>query len=158
MLNWFSFTPKEPVTLGQLGEQLARLEYKKRGYKVVAANFFNTSGKRAGEIDLIVKNKTQLIFVEVKTRTKEKGYHGTPAEAVNQFKQVRLLKAAKLFLIKNPKLAALRPQIDVLVVIMDDFSQLPQVSANPAKYLPACPLDKLPFYATIIPNAVEDWN
>lgn len=158
MFTWLNKQSKTPKTLGQLGEELAQLEYKKRGYKIVAANFFNKKGLRLGEIDLVVKDKKKVIFVEVKTRAEDADRFGTAAESVNQFKQIKLLKAVKLFLLRYPKLARLAPQIDVCAIIISDFSSLELTQRSPAKYRVIGKLDKLPHSATIIPNAVEDWN
>lgn len=140
MFNWFKSKPQKSKTLGQLGEEFAQSEYKKQGYKILTANFFNKKGKRLGEIDFIAKNKDKLVFVEVKTRnmlSSEK--FGTAAEAVNVFKQQKILRAVKVFLLGNRQYQNLRPQIDVCAV---SYSAL----------------DKPPFSAIIIPNAVEDWG
>jgi uncharacterized protein (TIGR00252 family) len=139
MFNLFKSEPKKPKSLGQLGEEFAQEEYKKRGYTIVAANFFNKKGLRKGEVDFIAKNKQDIVFVEVKTRHVLVEKYGTAAEAVNVFKQLKLLKAVKIFLQQQPKYQKLRPQIDVCAVAYNE-------------------LDKTPFSATIIPNAVEDWN
>jgi putative endonuclease len=139
MLDWFSSRNKKPKTLGQRGEEYAQQEYKKRGYKIVAANFFNRKGKRLGEIDIIAADKKKIIFVEVKTRHINDKKFGTGAEAVNIFKQLKILKAVKIFLLKNRKYANLQPQIDVCVVEYNE-------------------LDINQFCAKIISNAVEDWN
>jgi putative endonuclease len=141
MFNWFkkSTEPKKPKTLGQLGEEFAQAEYKKSGYKVIAANFFNPKGLRRGEIDFIAKNKKNIVFVEVKTRAIGEGKFGSAAEAVNYFKQQKLLKAVKIFLLQNQQYQSLQPQIDVCVVEYGEF-------------------DKMFRCAKIISNAVEDWN
>jgi len=159
MLDWFKKKlPSEPKTLGQIGEEFAQAEYKKQGFKVIDANYFYRKGKRAGEIDFIATDKHRIIFVEVKTRASEIDRFGTAQDSVNQFKQIKLLKAVKLFLLNNPKFAKFKPQIDVCVVMAKDFSQLTLVEMDPAKYIAKVPVDKLPFSATIIPNAVEDWG
>ncbi len=139
MFNWLKSKSIALKTLGQLGEEFAQAEYKKRGFKIIAANFFNKKVLRLGEIDFIAKNKQKLIFVEVKTRTESTNKFGSAAEAVNSFKQIKILKAVKIFLQKNPELAKLQPQIDVCLVLQNQ-------------------LDKNSYSATIIPNAVEDWN
>lgn len=141
MLNWFkkSLEPFKPKTLGQIGEELAQKEYEKKGYKIIATNEFNKKGKRLGEIDFIAKNKDILVFVEVKTRNKEKGFFGSPLESVNQFKQIKILKAVKLFLAKHQNLSNLKPQIDVCVIILKG-------------------VDKQPESVKIYESAVEDWN
>src|SRR3989344_5896283 len=158
MFNWLKSKPQEPKTLGQIGEEIAQGEYKKRGFKIIAKNEYNKKGKQLGEIDFIARQKDRLVFVEVKTRKEDKGFFGTAIESVDHFKQIKLLKAVKLYLIRNPKAAKFKPQIDVCVIIISDFDLLPQVEERPAKYEVLCAIDKIPHSATIIPNAVEDWN
>ena len=54
----------EPSTLGREGERLARQYLERKGYIYLTSNF-----KRAhGEIDLIMKDGSTLVFIEVKTR------------------------------------------------------------------------------------------
>ena len=131
--------PRKPKTLGQVGEEIAQTEYEKKGFKIIAKNEFNKKGKRLGEIDFIAKNNSVLAFVEVKTRQSEKGFFGGPLEAVDHFKQLKILKAVKLYLQKHQNLANLRPQIDVCAIILPD-------------------IDKAPESVKIYMNAVEDWN
>ena len=141
MFNWLkkSRIPDKPKTLGQLGEERARQEYQARGYRIVAANFFNQKGLRLGEIDFIAADSRRIIFVEVKTRTQGAEKFGSAAEAVNIFKQKKILRAVKIFLQKRPEYQKLQPQIDVCVV-------------------QAQSVDKPDYSVIIIPNAVEDWN
>lgn len=139
MFDWLKQKSKNPKTLGQIGEERAQAEYKTLGYQIIAKNFSNKKGLRLGEIDFIAKNKDTIVFVEVKTRNALITKFGSGAEAVNQFKQIKILKAVKVFLQRNPKLYSLRPQIDVCVM---EYSELDK-SFKPAK---------------IITNAVEDWN
>lgn len=159
MFNFFQKQTSEPKTLGQIGEELAQLEYRNRGYKVIAANFFNKKGKRLGEVDFIATDGKKVIFTEVKTRSQEKGCHGTAQESVNVYKQAKLLRAVKIFLLKEAKYQKYQPQIDVVVIVIIDFSQFDTVKdKNQWKYLLKVPLDKVTKSVTIIPNAVEDWN
>lgn len=141
MFTWFkkSSTQTKPKTLGQLGEEFAQGEYKKRGYKIIAANFFNKKGLRLGEVDFIAANKSEVIFVEVKARVSSTGKFGSGAEAVDIYKQRKILKAVKVFLQKNPKYLSLQPKIDVCVM---EYSEI----------------DKAFKSAIIIPNAVEDFQ
>jgi len=139
MFSWLKSKPKTPKTLGQLGEEFAQEEYKKRGYKIIAANFFNKKGLRLGEVDFIALDKNHIAFVEVKTRSSPAGKFGSGAESVNQFKQIKILKAVKIFLQKYPKYLNLQPKIDICLL---EFSEV----------------DKAFKPAIIIPNAVEDWN
>ncbi len=157
MFNWFK--PVQPKTLGQIGEEIAQIEYKHRGYSVIAANFFNRKGKRLGEVDFIAAGSGRVIFVEVKTRSTEADFHGTAAESVDRYKQAKLLKAIKIFLLKEPEYRMLQPQIDVAVIILNDMGQLEPVKVEgQRKYVVKGSLDKLDKSVTIIPNAVEDWD
>lgn len=79
--------------IGQYGEDLAARFLIGKGFVIVERNFRT----RWGEIDLIVKKEKILHFVEVKTRTSLQ--FGAPTEAINYFKQQRLLGAANMFLL-----------------------------------------------------------
>ncbi len=81
---------------GQCGEDAAAGYLKKKGYKIIERNYRN----KIGEIDIIAKNKENLIFVEVKTRSSDK--FGTPAEAVTYYKRQRIINCAGWYLAKNP--------------------------------------------------------
>lgn len=54
---------------------------------------------KSGEIDLIMKDRDTIVFVEVKTR--EKGEPGSGLSAVNKSKQNRIYKAAMIYLMKH---------------------------------------------------------
>lgn len=156
------FRRKQPATLGEWGEVLARKEYRRRGYTILGSNVFNRTGKRVGEIDFIARDKSTLVFVEVKTRTRLAHSFGTAAEAVDVFKQTRLLKIIKLFLLKHSGLQHLRPQIDVCVIEVGvdpstDLRVKPDLSAMSSRPNgQGRRLDKVDYFVTIIPNAVED--
>ncbi len=81
---------------GQCGEDAAAEFLKKKKYSIIERNYKN----KIGEIDIIAKTKTDLVFVEVKTRSSEK--FGTPAEAVTYYKKQKIVNTAKYFLMKNP--------------------------------------------------------
>ena len=51
--------------LGRIGENIIADYITKLGYKVVERNF----ACNQGEIDIIAKDKEELVFIEVKTRT-----------------------------------------------------------------------------------------
>jgi putative endonuclease len=79
---------RRQLDLGRAGEKAAAELLKRRGYEVVGAGFT----ARRGEIDLICRRGTELVIVEVKTRTTEA--FGTPAEAVGPRKRRALAAAA----------------------------------------------------------------
>ena len=139
MFSLFTSKPQKPKSLGQLGEEFAQGEYKKLGYKIIAKNEYNKKGKRLGEIDFIAANNHRIIFVEVKTRTEGSERFGKGVESVNIYKQQKILRAVKMYFLHNQKYINLQPQIDVCVL---------EYSGVDKSFKPA----------TIIANAVEDWN
>jgi len=76
--------------LGRRGEDLAHRYLQKRGFSIVARNY---RGRNGGvEVDLIGWDGPVLVFVEVKSRSGDS--FGPPEKAVDQEKQVRLIRAA----------------------------------------------------------------
>lgn len=74
--------------LGQLGEQITRHYLEEQGYVFVESNYTLP----CGEIDLVMKQGEQTVFVEVKTRTA--GNQVAPNNELSQSKLNRLEKAA----------------------------------------------------------------
>ncbi len=139
MLNWLKSDNSLTKSLGQLGEEFAQAEYKKLGFKIVASNEYNKKGKQLGEIDFIAVKDNKIVFVEVKTRNLSVLKFGTGAEAVNIYKQQKILRAVKMYFLRNQKYLNLQPQIDVCVMEYNGIDK----TFQPAK---------------ILSNAVEDWN
>lgn len=78
--------------IGKIGEDLASKYLEAAGYTIIERNFM----ARQGEIDIIAKDKKELVFIEVKTRTSD--IYGKPVEAVNTQKQKHLLNTIKYYL------------------------------------------------------------
>src|SRR5882724_13295637 len=97
---------------GAHGEKLASRFLRSRGYKILYRNF---KGRSGGEIDLVCRDHDTLVFVEVKTRTRED--FGRPLEAVNRQKQrwISLGGLAWLRLLGNPDILF---RFDVVEVMM----------------------------------------
>lgn len=75
-----------------MGEKLAALELQARGWTVLGRNFRAPKG---GEVDLVCRGGEtleELVFVEVKTRSRED--FGRPLEAVGRKKQALLRRGA----------------------------------------------------------------
>jgi len=104
--------------LGSRGEKLVAEHYKKLGYRVLNTNYIFPRGKQVGELDLVVQKNKELVFVEVKTRSSNK--FGTPFEAVNIYKQRKLVKMANLYLMIHPEFADYDYRIDVAAVDIDN--------------------------------------
>jgi putative endonuclease len=73
---------------GVRGEDLAAAWYESNGYEVLDRNW----RCRAGELDLVVRFGSTLVFCEVKSRATDR--FGTGAEAVTHEKQARIRRLA----------------------------------------------------------------
>lgn len=97
---------------GAWGEALAAEYLRKKRYSIVAAGYHC----RFGEIDLIVKNRKYLVFVEVKLR--KKGDFAKAMEFVDRPKQDRIRTTASMYLSQNP--TPLQPRFDVIEIYAPD--------------------------------------
>lgn len=93
---------------GAWGEAVAAEYLRKKRYTLVASGY----RCRFGEIDLIVKNRQYLVFVEVKLR--KSANFAAAAEYVDWRKQEKLRTTASLYLSQNP--TALQPRFDVIEI------------------------------------------
>lgn len=98
--------------LGNLGEQIAVEYLENNKYQIIKRNFYC----RQGEIDIIAKDKEEVVFIEVKTRSNIN--FGKPSEAVNYIKQKHIYKSAQYFLYKTNSLDMLT-RFDVIEVLID---------------------------------------
>ena len=98
--------------LGQLGENIARQYLENKGYKIVEQNCRN----KYGEIDLVVRQKDTLVFVEVKTRIGEQ--FGTPEDAINKNKIHRLIRNAQVYIAKT-RYNMVKYRIDAICIVLD---------------------------------------
>ncbi len=98
-------------TLGRWGEDQAALFLESHNYRIVARGF----SCRFGEIDIIARTDTELVFCEVKTR--RPGALVAPEEAVSWAKQKRLIKTAGWYLNRYPWEGDLR--FDVIAIVAD---------------------------------------
>jgi len=98
------------LTLGAWGEERAVEFLRCLGMDIVDLNFRTP----VGEIDIIVKDRKNIIFVEVKTR--RSNAFGTPQEAVGLRKQRQIIRTAQWYLQNNSKLK-LQPRFDVIAIL-----------------------------------------
>ncbi|HSV62953.1 MAG TPA: YraN family protein [Chthoniobacterales bacterium] len=105
------------MKLGTRGENLACQFLKKSGYKILYRNF---KGRTGGEIDLVCRDRDTLVFVEVKTRTRED--FGRPLEAVNREKRNRIARGglAWLRLLGDPDILF---RFDIVEVIIAEGTE-----------------------------------
>lgn len=98
-------------TLGDIGEKAACRYLKLRGYKILKRNFIAADG----EIDIVAESRSAIVFVEVKTRTKEtqNEMESRPSAAVTPHKQRHILRTSKFF----PKPNGKPMRFDIIEVI-----------------------------------------
>jgi putative endonuclease len=93
---------------GRLGEALALALLRLKGYRLLARGYRTPQG----EIDLILRRRSLLVFVEVKSHaTLERA-----AEALTPKQRRRIAAAASLFLQGHPQLASLRQRFDAVLL------------------------------------------
>ncbi|MBR1929146.1 MAG: YraN family protein [Paludibacteraceae bacterium] len=98
--------------LGKIGEQKAAEYLKKKGYKILERNY----KYKNLEIDIIAQRKTDLVFVEVKTRSDNTLFE--PEDAVNYQKQRNITIAASYYYQHTD--GSLYPRFDVVAVLLTD--------------------------------------
>ncbi len=81
--------------LGNAGEKLVEAYLKQQGCTLLKRNYRTPFG----EADLIVQDKDEIAFVEVKTRTTDS--YGAPREAVGKEKRRRYQKIAQCYWKQN---------------------------------------------------------
>ena len=94
--------------VGAWGEALAADFLRKKHYEIVAAGYRS----RFGEIDLIVKDRKYLVFVEVKLR--KSGDFAQAFEYVDRRKQDKIRITASMYLNQYP--TNLQPRFDVIEI------------------------------------------
>jgi putative endonuclease len=98
--------------IGQDGEQAAAAYLKSKGYKVIQANY-----RVAGaEVDLVASSGDILCFIEVKTR--KNCDHGSPEMFVTRTKQLKIIRAARVFAARKPY-RDFRVRFDVVSVLRE---------------------------------------
>jgi len=106
---------------GDRGEREAARYLRRRGMRVIQRGYATTQG----EIDLIVRDGSTLVFVEVKARRR-----GNPAEAVTPEKQRRLTLAALHFL-KRHGLLEQPCRFDVVAIVWPEGRDRPSIEHFP---------------------------
>ena len=96
---------------GAWGEELALRYLTRQGYTLVERNYRT----RYGELDLVIRRGTTLVFVEVKLR-RGTGF-GDPLEAVTPHKQAKIRSLAEHYLlVREPAFETVR--FDVVGILL----------------------------------------
>jgi len=107
--------------VGRIGETVAAEYLIQKSYEIIECNY----STRFGEIDLVVRDKDILIFVEVKTK-KGLGF-GTPEEMFTSGKYQRVKRMATVYL--NGRDVPCR--IDMIAVVLDVNNQVVSLKHYP---------------------------
>lgn len=103
---------------GLAGEESARQLLLQKGFKILARNYA-VSG---GELDLVAKDGSALVFIEVKTRASNQ--FGGPLAAITPAKQKRLTLAAVCYIKeKKPKFDSIR--FDAVCILAGKAEHIP---------------------------------
>ncbi|MEO3386844.1 YraN family protein [Mesorhizobium sp. CAU 1741] len=94
---------------GHRGERIASLALMLKGYRIVARRYRT----RLGEIDLIARRGSLVIFVEVKVRPTLV----EAMEAIGRMSEQRIEAAADLWLMRQPDHARLSLRFDMVAVL-----------------------------------------
>ncbi len=99
------------INLGKKGEDIAADYLRNKGFKIIARNYRD----KFGEIDIIAKDRSTWVFVEVKTRHSIR--FGLPEEAVTMTKQRQIIRVASNYLLRHQLLDE-PVRFDVIAIIM----------------------------------------
>lgn len=103
-------TTRPSTEFGRQGEALARSFLETLGYAYVTRNWHC----RAGEIDLIMRDGDEIVFVEVKTRHGERA--GRAEDAVPRSKARKMLAAGEWYITKHPDFHDLFWRCDLIAI------------------------------------------
>jgi putative endonuclease len=81
--------------LGKLGEDLASAELSRRGYAILARRYRT----KYGEIDIVARDGSTIVIVEVKARDGRR--FGAGADAVTGWKQRRLFRMGTDYVLRH---------------------------------------------------------
>ncbi len=98
--------------IGRIGEEKAAQIMKEKGYTILESNWH--MGHL--EVDLIVENKEELVFVEVKTRTSKFG-NVRPEEYADEIKKRRIIAAGNAYI--KYRHVEKKPRFDVIGIQID---------------------------------------
>lgn len=101
-----------PIQVGGFGQGLAVNYLRGKKYQIEAENFRT----RQGEIDIIVSQDSQVIFVEVKTRLSER--FGLPEEAVSESKLEKMRLTALQYL-EQKQINHDNYRFDIVAIVID---------------------------------------
>ena len=111
------------IEFGKVGEDLACRELERRGYSILARRYRH----RGGELDIIARDGSTMVFVEVKAR-QDRAF-GEAAEAVSFVKRRRMARLAVEYLVRHG-LSNVRCRFDVVSIHLESGRAVIEVFQN----------------------------
>lgn len=108
----------EKQRIGTLGEEMARRLLEAQGMHFLEANWHCA----IGELDLVMLDRDELVFIEVKTRRGERS--GRAEDSVGVAKGKSLLAAAEWYVSIHPEYANTIWRIDLLALTFSPADEL----------------------------------
>jgi putative endonuclease len=105
------------ISKGKYGEVKALNYLRGIGYTILEINWET----QIGELDIVAEADGTIVFVEVKARASYK--YGSPAEAVNYYKQRKLSMMAAQY-IKMKKLIGKKARFDVIEIVGENINHI----------------------------------
>ena len=107
---------RKKIELGKKGEEIAADFLEDAGYQILKRNYMIGHS----DIDILVKNNEFLVFVEV--RTKSKNDRGMPEDTLTKKKLRRMKNTAELYIAFNHYEGLAR--LDAVCIILDDSDSI----------------------------------
>ena len=105
------FKDRRKIVTGKSGEGIAAGFLTQSGYRILDVNYRCP----IGEIDIVAREKGELVFVEVKTR--KSSALGYPEQAVGTAKQKKMSQLA-LWYLRDKKVGDAPVRFDVVAILM----------------------------------------
>ena len=102
---------RRKIITGRAGEAMAADFLKRQGYRILESNYRCP----IGEIDMVAREKGELVFVEVKTR--KSGAMGYPEQAVGLAKQKKMSQLA-LWYLRDKNIGDVAVRFDVVAILL----------------------------------------
>jgi len=102
--------PTNKIRLGNIAEQEACQFLQKKNFQLIERNYrcFH------GEIDLIMQDQDDIVFVEVRSRSRSD--YGSALESINKSKRSKIIKAAKHFLCAKGWMYKVNSRFDIIAI------------------------------------------
>lgn len=102
------------LATGRKGEAIAKKYLEEKGYKIIEQNYKT----KYSEIDLVARQKNELVFVEVRTKIGEN--FGSPEETIDRKKLRKLWNNATAYAARTKWKGSCR--IDAVCIVLKDYS------------------------------------